>query len=57
MVEDNYYRDHHVLLQPGEVVFYESARLHHGRPLPLKGNKFANIFCHFMPREWQGVVA
>jgi len=57
MVEDNYYRDHHVLLQPGEVVFYESARLYHGRPLPLKGNKFANIFCHFMPREWQGVVA
>lgn len=57
MVEDNYYRDHHVLLQPGEVVFYESARLYHGRPIPLKGNKFANIFCHFMPREWQEVVA
>ena len=49
MVEDHYYRDHHVLLQPGEVVFYESARLLHGRPIPLKGNKFANIFCHFKP--------
>lgn len=49
MVEDHYYRDHHVLLHPGEVVFYESARLFHGRPIPLKGNKFANIFCHFKP--------
>ncbi len=49
IIEDNYCRIHHVLLNPGEVIFYESARLIHGRPLPLKGNKFANIFCHFMP--------
>ncbi len=49
IIEDNYYRKHHVFLNPGEVIFYESARLDHGRPLPLKGNKFANIFCHFMP--------
>ena len=49
MVEDHYYRDHNVLLHTGEVVFYESARLFHGRPIPLKGNKFANIFCHFKP--------
>ena len=49
IIEDNYYRKHHVFLNPGEVIFYESARLDHGRPLPLKGDKFANIFCHFMP--------
>ena len=49
IIEDNYYRKHHVFLNPGEVIFYESARLDHGRPLPLKGEKFANIFCHFMP--------
>ena len=49
IIEDNYYRKHHVFLNPGEVIFYESARLDHGRPFPLKGNKFANIFCHFMP--------
>ena len=49
IIEDNYYRKHHVFLNPGEVIFYESARLDHGRPLPLKGNKSANIFCHFMP--------
>jgi len=49
IIEDNYYRKHHVFLNPGEVIFYESARLDHGRPLPLKGEQFANIFCHFMP--------
>ena len=49
IIEDNYYRKHNVFLNPGEVIFYESARLDHGRPLPLKGEKFANIFCHFMP--------
>ena len=50
-IEDNYYRPHEVLLQPGEVVFYESARLLHGRPQALDGDHFANIFCHYKPAE------
>jgi len=50
-IEDNYYRPHQVLLQPGEMVFYESARLLHGRPLALDGNHYANIFCHYKPVE------
>ena len=49
VIEDNFYRKHNVFLEPGEIVFYESGRLLHGRPIPLKGTKFANIFCHFMP--------
>lgn len=49
VIEDNYYRRHEVILKPGEVVFYEGARLLHGRPEALEGNSFANIFCHFMP--------
>lgn len=49
MIEDNYYRKHRVMLKPGEMVFYEGARLIHGRPLPLNGKSFANIFCHFQP--------
>ena len=49
VIEDNYYRKHQVFLKPGEMVFYESARLIHGRPIPLKGKHFANIFCHFTP--------
>ena len=48
-IEDNYYRLHKVFLQPGEVVFYESARLLHGRPQALNGELFANIFVHYKP--------
>ena len=49
VIYDNYYRRHEVILKPGEVIFYEGARLMHGRPFPLRGNFFANIFCHFKP--------
>ncbi len=51
LIEDNYYRRHEILMQPGELVFYEGARLLHGRPVPLNGNHYANIFVHFMPVE------
>ena len=51
VIEDNFYRKHNVFLEPGETVFYESGRLSHGRPFPLNGTRFANIFCHFMPLE------
>ena len=34
-------------LAPGEILFYEGNRLQHGRPLPLEGEFFANIFIHY----------
>ena len=49
VIEDHFYRKHEVILKPGEVIYYESAKLLHGRPVPLNGKSFANIFCHFMP--------
>lgn len=49
VIEDNYYCTHHVLLSPGDVVFYEDARLTHGRPVAFEGENFANIFCNFKP--------
>ena len=49
IIEDHFYRQHHVLLKPGEMIFYESGKLTHGRPIPLNGNLFANVFCHFKP--------
>jgi prolyl 4-hydroxylase len=44
-------RPHSVILHPGEMVWYESARLVHARMSPLKGKAFENIFVHFMPRS------
>lgn len=49
VIHDHFGRKHSVLLKPGEMLFYESARLKHGRPEPLNGARFANIFVHSMP--------
>jgi len=53
VIEDNYYRTHHVLLAPGDVVFYEGGRLLHGRPIAFEGRAFANVFCHFKPAGYE----
>ena len=49
-IEDHKNKKHKVTLFPGEVLFYESATLLHGRPEPLKGDYFSNIFSHYMPK-------
>jgi len=46
-LEDNYYRRHKIMLRPGDMLLYESARLLHGRPGPFVGNEFSNIFVHY----------
>ncbi len=52
IIEDNYYRSHAIILKPGDMVFYEGARLAHGRPIAFNGKSFANIFCHFKPTDY-----
>jgi prolyl 4-hydroxylase len=52
VIDDNYYRRHHVILKPGDMIFYEGARLTHGRPFEFIGDSFANIFCHFSPIDY-----
>ena len=38
---------------PGEMVWYESARLIHSRQWPMKGRYYDNIFIHYRPRgDW-----
>ena len=52
VIEDNYYRTHHVMKKPGDIIFYEGGRLQHGRPIMFEGLSFANIFCHFKPVDY-----
>ena len=40
VIEDHFYRKHELTLKPGEVLYYESAKLLHGRPTPLNGKSF-----------------
>ncbi|MEO1747760.1 MAG: hypothetical protein AAFR27_03930 [Pseudomonadota bacterium] len=42
-----------VSIEPGEMVFFEGALLKHGRPYPLEGEYYANIFLHYTPLDWE----
>jgi prolyl 4-hydroxylase len=44
-------------LAPGELVFYEGARLAHGRPYSLLGDYYAGIFVHYRPVGWRSARA
>ena len=40
---------HQVDIEPGELLFFEGAKLTHGRPYPLVGDFYASIFVHYRP--------
>lgn len=42
-------RLHEVVMEEGDIVFYESARCLHGRMAPLQGEYYVNIFTHYRP--------
>ena len=52
-IEDLEGTPHEVLIEPGEMVFYEGARLTHGRPYALDGDYYANIYVHYTPIGWK----
>jgi len=41
-----------VNLEPGEMLFYESAKCMHGRPRPFKGKFYSSVFIHYVPVTW-----
>ena len=49
-IMDNAGQENVVLMEPGDMVWYESARLIHGRQKPLRGRHYDNIFIHYMPK-------
>jgi hypothetical protein len=42
---------YNVTMDPGDMVLYESHTTLHGRPFPLKGRFYANVFVHFAPLD------
>lgn len=36
-------------MEPGDIVYYESAKALHGRNTPLQGGKYINLFTHYRP--------
>ena len=47
---------HNITLEPGEMALYESHTTLHGRPFPLNGTFFANLFVHFKPVEYDDLL-
>lgn len=41
---DHQGRRHRVVMEPGDMVIYQPQRLAHGRPLPVSGSFYDNIF-------------
>ena len=42
-------RLHEVVMEPGDIVYYESAKCLHGRNTPLNGEFYVNLFAHYRP--------
>jgi len=42
-------RAYNITMEVGDIIFYESHSVIHGRPFPLKGRHYANVFVHFEP--------
>ena len=45
-VYDHNGQAHNVTMEPGDMVLYESSSIIHGRPFPMRGRYFANVFVH-----------
>ena len=51
-IEDHCGHSHEIYLSPGDMLLYESAKLLHGRPNPLVGEFYSNVFIHYAPTAW-----
>mmetsp|Transcript_4231 Transcript_4231/g.4385 ORF Transcript_4231/g.4385 Transcript_4231/m.4385 type:complete len:450 (+) Transcript_4231:81-1430(+) len=49
LILDHNDNEHELLMKPGDMVLYESAKLLHGRPSVMKGSHYDNIFIHYKP--------
>ena len=54
LIPDHLGNQHKIFLSPGQMLFYESAKLPHGRPQAFTGEYYDNIFVHFKPagKNW-----
>jgi len=50
-VLDHADRLHEVVMEPGDIVYYESAKALHGRNTPLQSGNYINLFTHYRPTD------
>jgi hypothetical protein len=50
LIEDFDGNTHEVVLSSGDMVFYESSKIFHGRPHKFKGSWYSSVFVHYYPK-------
>jgi hypothetical protein len=50
-IEDFQGNTNEVILESGDMLFYESSKCIHGRPRPFNGSWYTSIFVHYYPAE------
>ena len=51
-IEDFQGNTNEVLLEPGDMLFYESSKCLHGRPRRFNGSWYSSLFVHYHPLDW-----
>lgn len=41
---------HEIVLTSGDIIFYESSKVFHGRPQRFKGSWYSSVFVHYYPK-------
>jgi len=52
VVEDFLGNTNEVSMTSGDMVFYESSKLFHGRPRKFDGSWYSSLFLHYYPKNW-----
>lgn len=42
-------------MEPGDMVLFESSKVIHGRPEPLPGDYYVNVFFYYRPKSYPGI--
>mmetsp|Transcript_16681 Transcript_16681/g.27668 ORF Transcript_16681/g.27668 Transcript_16681/m.27668 type:complete len:342 (+) Transcript_16681:133-1158(+) len=53
LIEDFQGNTNEVVLESGDLLFYESSKCIHGRPKPLNGSWYSSLFVHYRPVGWE----
>ena len=52
VIEDFQGNTNEVVLESGDMLFYESSKCLHGRPKKFKGSWYSSLFVHYYPVGW-----
>jgi prolyl 4-hydroxylase len=55
-IEDHNFKPHHITMEYGDVIFYESTTCLHGRPTSFEGDYHRNMYIHFRPDMWNSGI-